>query len=115
MTRFQIQKAKNAAAAQKWLADNPHLTKFSKLSELIDLDKAGRGELEIGDTVEVINGYGHLIKGYCVIAFEKKDDEVFVYIDWDCYWFSKPLYQVGEKEQPCQNRWWDGVEQLDED
>lgn len=50
-------------------------------------------EFHLGDTVTVTNGYGIEIPGKKIIGFVQKIDpesrpEAFIYLDWDCYWFS---------------------------
>ena len=50
-------------------------------------------EFLLGDTVTVTNGYGIEIPGIKIIGFVKKIDpefrpESFIFLDWDCYWFS---------------------------
>lgn len=50
-------------------------------------------EFLLGDTVTVTNGYGIEIPGIKIIGFAKEIDpefrpESFIFLDWDCYWFS---------------------------
>jgi len=47
----------------------------------------------LGDTVTVTNGYGVEIPNVKIIGFDRDIDpnfrpESFIYLDWDCYWFS---------------------------
>lgn len=59
-------------------------------------------DLQVGDEVVVINGNGLVFdKGYKVIGFDKTIDprspEKFVYLDWECFWFPKPLSMLCKK------------------
>lgn len=114
MTRFQEAKKKYTAAFNEWVHDKPHLREIKNLSEVMNVEETHHGDLKVGDTVEVINGYGHKLKGFCILAFEKIGEEVFVYLDWDCYWFSKPIGMISGKVEPCINKWFDGEEITDD-
>lgn len=60
---------------------------YDKLSDVIpNTDK----ELEKGQVIDVINGYGCIVGSYEILGFCKPDKfGNCVYLDWDCYWFSK--------------------------
>lgn len=52
-----------------------------------------RCEFRLGDTVTVTNGYGVEIPGKNIIGFVQEIDpefrpEAFIFLDWDCYWYS---------------------------
>lgn len=50
-------------------------------------------DFHVGDTVTVTNGYGIEIPGIKIIGFTREIDpkfrpESYIFLDWDCYWFS---------------------------
>ena len=59
-------------------------------------------DFQVGDEVVVKNGNGLIFdKGYKIIGFAKTVDprspQQFIYLDWDCYWFPKPVSMLCKK------------------
>lgn len=111
-TYFQASKERYEAAFTEWVKAYPSILSVKKLSEITDCEKLAYGDLVVGDTVEVINGFGHKLKGFKILAIEENEKDIAVYLDWDCYWFPKNIKDIVRKVEPTENMWFDEVEQI---
>ena len=69
----------------------------TKMRQFIDNNVASEPPVpcafQAGDIVTVTNAYGIEIPGKQILGFESEIDpdlrpDAFIYLDWDCYWFS---------------------------
>ena len=112
-SKFLASKLEHKNEFLAWVEKGKRSFPVQKLSELTDVTKLPFGDITVGDTIEVINGYGHLLKGFTVLAIEQDRIEkghFYVYLDWDFYWFPKNISYIVRKVEPTENIAIDGVE-----
>ncbi|HCW5913678.1 hypothetical protein [Acinetobacter baumannii] len=112
-SKFLASKLEHKKEFLAWVEKGKRSFPVQRLSELTDVTKLPFGDIAVGDTIEVINGYGHLLKGFTVLAIEQDSIEkghFYVYLDWDCYWFPKNISYIVRKVEPTDDIAIDGVE-----
>ena len=72
-----------------------------KLSDVVSNAKI---EIRKGDRIKVKNAYGNTIGPFEVLGFEAPNSYGgCIYLDWDCYWYPKPIFSVVSVEPRKKN------------